>query len=131
MAGARWWHRRPLVPHLAETLDRLGGAHRHHGSRPLDDRDGHLPGEIGPAVPAAEDLQVVAAHQPGEFHLRKPPLQRPQRVEGVMRAEIALDVHHDDAGMARHDPRAAHALGERRHAVHGLSGFCGVTSHQT
>src|ERR1700712_882965 len=34
-----------------------------------------------------------------------------------MRAEIVLDVHHDDARMARHEAGTAHAVAQARHAL--------------
>src|SRR5262249_18436602 len=70
--------------------------------------------EIGPAPPALEDLQIVAAHQPDETKLGEAALQRAQRVDGIMRTQRALDVHHDDARMAREILGLPHAVLERQ-----------------
>ncbi len=51
---------------------------------------------ILPAPPAAKARQIVRAHQPDKLHMRKTALQFGERVDGVVRVQVALDIHHED-----------------------------------
>src|SRR6185312_4787766 len=95
------------------VLHGLGRERGHDRAGALDHGDGHARGDILPAAPAAEDLEIVAAHQPGEIELWEAALQRLERIDGVLRAQSALDVHHDDARVARYRPGVNDAVGER------------------
>ena len=82
---------------------------------------------------SGELRQIVGAHQPDEARPRKARLQRAQRVGGIARAEPRLERRRPGCadGGADLRARAASAVGERRHAGTGFSGFCGETSHHT
>ena len=110
---------------LGELTVRIAGCDRRKArleavARPRNHGDGYPLHDFRPPVPAREVQQVVRPHQPDKARIGCPLRQLPDRVGGVAGAELGLDVGDMDRGMMRHIAGTLHALGKRRHALHGL-----------
>ena len=118
-----------------ETLHRLGeerGQGRCRGAgRPRSARGWTISAQRCQQLEDASRLSLPISQVKSQ--LGKAALQRGQRVDGIARAKRALDVHHDDARIARERARLPVPRGPRAapNPAPLWSGFCGATSHQT
>ena len=95
-----------------------GAGARHHGDR-------RCPGDLPPAAPARQLVQVVGAEQQREAGAREAAPEQRQGVGGVARAELRFDAGRDHAAAVGHAPGRGEARREGRHAAGRLQRVAG------
>ena len=92
-------------------------------ARTGDHRNRHAAGNRAPAAPAVKLGKIVAAHQPDETMLRKPPDKLAQGINGVAGAQLALDRCRHDWRSTSLTARRSESGRKRRHTDPGLQGI--------